>query len=207
MWFSDEAHFYTNGYVISKNYVFWGSEKHTEVYQKGVHEKKVTAWAAFSHQGIIGPFFFLDDEDNTVTVTSQRYLSILKKFWVGLGRRVGVAERQNQWFQQDGAAPHTSRTVKEWLNRHFGVKVISRGTNHPWSSHSPDLSPLDFHLWGYLKDKMLGQSFDSREDLRDAIIEHVKDIEAIQFHRVIEHFIERIKMCISRKGGHLEHLL
>ena len=44
VWFSDEAHF--NGHVSNKNYIFWGSEGPDEVYERGLHDKKVTVWVA-----------------------------------------------------------------------------------------------------------------------------------------------------------------
>ena len=58
IWFSDEAHFYLNGHVNNKNHVFWGSSAPGEMYEKGLHDKKVAVWAAMSYQGVIEPFFF-----------------------------------------------------------------------------------------------------------------------------------------------------
>ena len=48
LWKSDEAHFYLDGQVNSKNNVFWGSERPTEVAQKPLHSQKVTGWCALS---------------------------------------------------------------------------------------------------------------------------------------------------------------
>ena len=146
IWFSDEAHFYLNGQINSKNYIFWGSQKPGEVYEKQFHDLKVTAWVAMSSQGIIGPYFFMDEEENTVTVNSDRYLKMLRRFWTALGRKIGVNIRAQQYFMQDGAAPHTARVVMQWLTDQFGENVISRGAVHPWAPHSPDLNPLDFYL-------------------------------------------------------------
>ena len=64
-----------------------------------------------------------------------------------------------QWFMQDGAAPHTARWVLTWLTDHFEGHVISRFSVKTWASHSPDLNPLDFFLWGPLKDQMSGEQF------------------------------------------------
>ena len=85
IWLSDEAHFYLNGHVNNKNYVFWGSSKPDEVVEREIHDHKVTVWAAMSYQGIIGPFFFEDEEHKTVTLNSDRYIKTLFKFWLGLG--------------------------------------------------------------------------------------------------------------------------
>ena len=62
VWFSDEAHFLLSGHVNSKNNVFWGSEVPDEVLQRPLHSVKCTAWVAMSKHGIIGPFWFEDDD-------------------------------------------------------------------------------------------------------------------------------------------------
>jgi len=207
IWFTDEAHFYLNGHVNNKNFVFWGSQKPDEVYEKGLHDKKVTAWAAMSMSGIIGPYFFESDTGETVTINSDRYLAILSRFWRSLGQKFGQVNRQTQWFQQDGASVHVSGISLDWIRRHFGQRVISRRTVHPWSPNSPDLSPLDFHLWGFLKDQLIGNTFGSTTELKTAIIEATQRIPIEQCQRVMANFVLRAKKCIEKKGFHLEHVI
>ena len=36
--------------------------------QKPLHSSKVTAWCALSYRGIIGPFWFEDEDENAVTI-------------------------------------------------------------------------------------------------------------------------------------------
>ena len=136
--FSDEAHFLLNGQVNSKNNVVWESPFHSE---------KVTVCASISKHGIIGPFFFEDDAGHAVTVNKERYIAVLRKFWQALGRRRGV-QRDEQWFQQDGAPPHTANITMEWLRGHFGDRLISRKAAITWASHSPDMTPLTFTFGG-----------------------------------------------------------
>ena len=78
IWFSDEAHFYLNAQVNKQNFRYWGSEKPNMYLEKPLHSKKVTVWAALSSQGIIGPFFYEDENGETATVNSDRYLKLLK---------------------------------------------------------------------------------------------------------------------------------
>ena len=54
-------------------------------------------------------------------------------------------------FMQDGAPPHSSCFVTDVLNERFPDAWIGRGGPIPWPPRSPDLSPLDFFLWGYIK--------------------------------------------------------
>jgi len=83
-----------NGHVNNKNYVFWGSQKPDEVYEKALHDKKVTAWAAMSMHSIIGPFFFEIDGE-TATINSKRFVAIVDRFWRSLGETFGQAFLQN----------------------------------------------------------------------------------------------------------------
>jgi len=52
---------------------------------------------------------------------------------------------------QDGAPPHFSCFVTDVLNEIFPDTWIRRGVPIPWPPRSPDLSPLDFFLWGTLR--------------------------------------------------------
>jgi len=99
---------------------------------------------------IIGPFWFEDDNEQSVTINDEGYVQVLGKFSTALGRRRGVV-RVLQWFQQDGATPHTSNKSLAWLEQRFSDRLISGRCDRQWSPHSPDLNPADFYMWGYLK--------------------------------------------------------
>ena len=51
-------------------------------------------------------------------------------------------------FMQDGATPRFSCFVTDVLNERFPDTWIGKGGPIPWPPRSPDLSPLDFSLWG-----------------------------------------------------------
>ncbi|GFV17195.1 hypothetical protein TNCV_1043561 [Trichonephila clavipes] len=56
--FSDEAHFWLNGYVNKQNCRIW-SEANPQVYvETPLHPEKRTVWCALRAGGIIGPYFF-----------------------------------------------------------------------------------------------------------------------------------------------------
>ncbi|GFU82151.1 DUF4817 domain-containing protein [Trichonephila clavipes] len=59
--FSDEAHFWLNGYVNKLNCRIW-SEANPQVYvETPLHPEKLTVWCALWSGGIIGPYFFKND--------------------------------------------------------------------------------------------------------------------------------------------------
>ena len=56
---------------------------------------------------------------------------------------------------QDGAPPHIGKSVQQLLRQHFTEeRDISRCFHVAWPPRSPDLTPCDFFLWGYLKSKV-----------------------------------------------------
>ena len=146
--FSDEVRFYLSGTVNSRNYVQWASERPDEEIERNLHVTKATAWVALNAQGVIGPFWFCNEDG--ATATADRYMNVLTRFWRALGRFCGHEARGQPWFMQDGAAHHTAKRVLTWLTDHFKGRVISIFTEKTWASHSPDLNPLDFFFFFFL---------------------------------------------------------
>ena len=206
VWFSNEAHFLLSGHVNSKNNIFWGSRVPEEVLQRPLHSVKCTAWVAMSKHGIIGPFWFEDDDGRSQTVNKERYITVLNKYWASLGRRRGVL-RASQWFQQDGATPHTANETIAWLRQRFEERLISRRCDVEWAPHSPDLNPPDFYLWGFLKDNVYQGNPQTIEELKTAITEKIRASPKEECIKVIQNFARRVQVCLQRNGGHLEHIL
>ena len=75
----------------------WGDAPPDTVQQKPLHSVKVTVWAAMSSSSVIGPFFYEDERGQAVTVNTERYLSVLEKFYRHL-RNHGY-DVANTWFQ------------------------------------------------------------------------------------------------------------
>ncbi len=73
IWFSDETHFWLEGYVNKQNCHIWASSNPSVFLTKNLHPKKITVCAALSAQRLIGPIFV---EKNVV---SPVYRKILKK--------------------------------------------------------------------------------------------------------------------------------
>lgn len=63
--------------------------------------------------------------------------------------------RQRMFFQQDSAPAHWSRRVRYHLDLTFSGRSIGCDGWVSWCPRSPDLSNLDFYLWGYLKNVVL----------------------------------------------------
>ncbi|GFU53452.1 uncharacterized protein TNCV_1998211 [Trichonephila clavipes] len=48
-------------------------------------------------------------------------------------------------------------------------RIVSRRCRYPWPPRSPDLTPADFWLWGYLKSRVYLSGPSSLSELKDAI--------------------------------------
>ncbi|GFY22599.1 putative transposable element [Trichonephila clavipes] len=121
--FSDEAHFWFNGYLNKQNCRIW-SETNPQVYvETPLHPEKLTVWCALWAGGIIGPYFFKNDEGHNVTVNGDRYRAMITNFFIP---ELNNHDVQELWFQQDGATCHTARATIDLLKDTFGDRLISR---------------------------------------------------------------------------------
>jgi len=60
----------------------------------------------------------------------------------------------NNWWFQDGAGAHRLRAVTVRLRELFGDQVVSLYHDREWPARSPDLTPCDYFLWGYVKSRV-----------------------------------------------------
>lgn len=192
--FSDEGWFHLSGYVNSQNYRIWSAENPNVIHETQLHPMKVGVWLAMSRQRIIGPIFFEE------TITGQRYREILELFVGELQQN----EIEEGYFQNDNATAHTARETREYLRQVYDNRVIGAGI---WPPRSPDLTPLDFFMFGFLKNKIYINRMHSVIELRNAIINAVQSITPEQLRNVFEGMKKRIDACVNSGGGHFEHNL
>ncbi|GFX38294.1 uncharacterized protein TNCV_3813401 [Trichonephila clavipes] len=94
--FSDEVHFWLNGDVNKQNCRIW-SEANPQVYvETPLHPEKLTVWCALWAGGIIGPYFFKNDEGHNVTVNGDRYRAMITYFFI---TELNNHDVQKLWFQ------------------------------------------------------------------------------------------------------------
>ncbi|GFU25887.1 ATP-dependent DNA helicase [Trichonephila clavipes] len=92
---SDEAHFWLNSYVNKQNCRIW-SEANPQVYvETPLHPEKLTVWCTLWADGIIGPYFFKNDEGHNVTVNGDRYRAMITNFFIP---ELNNHDVQELWF-------------------------------------------------------------------------------------------------------------
>lgn len=204
--FSDEAHFHLNGHVNKQNCRYWSATNPKQKHQKPLHSPKVTVWAAMSARGIIGPYFFEDGRGRTLTVNSERYVEMLDEFFVPQLQNF-PGYNQRTWFQQDGATSHTSNRSLPRVREIFPNKLISRRGDINWPPRSPDLTPMDFFLWGYVKSKVYANKPTSLAQLKENIRHEMAAITETTCRAVIGNFSARLNECRERKCLHLDDVI
>lgn len=202
--FSDEAHFHMNGYVNKQNCRYWGLDNPQQIEEREMHPQRVTVWCGFWSGGIIGPFFFEDDNGNALTVNGERYRSMINE------RLFPVLEGMDinrMWFQQDGATCHTARQTIHLLQEKFGHRILSRNGDQNWPARSCDLTPLDFFLWGYVKSVVYENKPRNTQELKEEIGRVISEIDPEMCERVLVNFKERIYACHRARGGHMPDIV
>ena len=115
--------------------------------------EKLSVWIGLCGNGeLIGPFFF---DGN---VNGEAYLQMLNDQIVRALAEHYVLQANGTflrvWWAQDGTPAHRRIVVMERLQQLFLDRIISLGRDHEWPPKSPDLTPLEFFVWGYLKSKV-----------------------------------------------------
>lgn len=94
------------------------------------------------------------------------------------------------WFQHEGASVPYVAAARDFLNRRFGEKWISRGGSQFWPPRSPDLNPINFYIWSYMKSIVL-KSVDKTEQRAVANIQS----NSKMFSKTHFSIRKRCKMC------------
>ena len=108
-------------------------------------------------------------------------------------------------FQQDGAPCHYALIARDYLNRTFPNRWIGRGGSRLWAAHSPDLTPLDFFAWGFIKSLVYtGRIIKDVTELKNRIRDAVQTITPQMLERVFREASYRFELCRDIDGRHIE---
>ncbi len=162
-------------------------------------DPRVMVWCGIWGDRIIGPFFFEG------TVTGESNLQMLEeKVWPQISESPELSEAL---FQQGGAPGHWAVSVRNWLDNKFPRRWIGRGGPIAWPPRSPDLTPLDFFLWGYLKSQVYVNRPRTLDQLKTNIEVACNTITVEMLKNVRFSWETRLKYCIAIKGKQFEHLI
>ncbi len=107
---------------------------------------------------------------------------------------------------QHWAPPHWAKSVRQWLSNTLPRRWMGRGSpNLPWPANSPDLTPCDFFLWGYLKSRVYRTQPVDLHDLKERIMNEFQHLATTDFvQRSIDSYEHRLHRCVEVNGAHVE---
>ncbi|GFY00338.1 transposable element Tc3 transposase [Trichonephila clavipes] len=169
-----------------------------------VRREKLTVWCALWAGGIIGPYFFKNDEGHNVTVNGDRYRAMITNFFIP---ELNNHDVQELWFQQDGATCHTANATMDYLKDTFGDRLISRFGPVNWSPRSCDFTPLDYFLWSYVKSLVYADKPQTLDHLEDNIRRVIADIRPQMLENVIENWTSRLDYIRASRGSLMPEII
>ncbi|GBL75352.1 hypothetical protein AVEN_194555-1 [Araneus ventricosus] len=94
---------------------------------------------------------------------------------------------RNVWFQHESAPANKTSSVKQYLVEEFGEQIIGYSGFQEWLPRSPDLTPMNFFLWGYLKQQVYATPPPTLQDHQRRITEACANVTPAMLHRVHVH--------------------
>ena len=89
----------------------------------------------------------------------------------------------------------------------FEDRIISRTADVVWPPRSCDLTPLDYYLWGSVKDKFYADKPETIDYLKDNIREAIGEIQLHIIDNVLKNWTERVGYSIASRGSHLNEII
>ena len=200
---SDEAVFSLNSEVNTRNVIRYSPygdghpADHYVEFAQGADQ--VMVWVGLTRAGVVlGPHFAERNLDTREYLRIIRYHVIQREF------HTYNIDKNNMWWQQDGAPAHTSHATMQYLRRQFPLRLMSKRGDWPWPPRSPDLAICDFFLWGYLKQQIWNVPHDqqphSLEELRNSIMTACRNLEQPIIHDSFDAMVSRARQCIRARG-------
>ncbi|XP_041984653.1 uncharacterized protein LOC121737150 [Aricia agestis] len=206
---TDESKFDKDGITNYHNAHYWSvrvmGNPHLKR-QKGSQRRfNLNVWMGIINNRLIGPHFLPQN------LNGVEYESFLRNVFHELMEDMPLETRQNMIFMHDGCPAHFRLAVRSWLDQHFPDRWIGRGGPIPWPARSPDITPMDFFVWGRMKSLVYATDVPvpNIEDLRNRIINAAQEIQSeLTDSRVVKTgVVRRARACIRNNGGHFENEL
>jgi len=112
-------------------------------------------------------------------------------------------------FTSNKMAPpiHFRQNVTAYLDENLPGQPIGWRGAVEFHPRSPDLTPLDFYLWGTLKDVVYRRKLATLVVLREEIEMACTVIHVGTLVNVAQAVVCRNQKCLDADGNHFEHLL
>lgn len=115
---------------------------------------------------------------------------------------------RNLFYQHDGAPPHGGYLIDNFLQNIFDDRWIANNGPFLWPPRSPDLSVLDFFIWGAIKDRVYNTPVTTMEDCMQRVRNEFASLSPESIRKAThEQVLLRCEECLEVQGRQFEHLL
>ena len=110
---------------------------------------------------------------------------------------------------QDGAPAHTAIASRRFIQDIFDDRVVGRFLPTEWSPRSPDLTPCDYFLWGFVKDRVYRFELGPVADVFDLMgrivseFQWIRDNAMAQVCEAVNAFYDRLELFLDIEGRQL----
>ena len=178
-------------YVNKQNYCIWDSEKPQVIKERPLHLEKVTVLCILWSKRGIGLYFFENDDGTTVTVNSKYYGHMVTDLFLP-----AIEEYDTN---------HTTHVNITLLQETFPACVIFHRNDINWAPRSCNLTPLNFYLLGYAKDRVYILKSSNLEHLKSNIRQVMAVITPNMFQKVVRNYLKRSNACNTSR--HLNNVV
>jgi hypothetical protein len=154
------AHFTRSGVNNTRNsHVRHSDNPHETVESNYQHCFSVNVWCGIIGDQLIGPYVIVQH------LTGDIYANFLQDKLPALLANVPLQAQRQMYCQHDGAQPHFSQVVRQYLNQKFPNRWIGHDGEQNWPPWSMDLNPLNYRVWDYMKATLYAHKVNMREEL------------------------------------------
>jgi len=202
VFFTDEKIFYLNPPVNHQNDRVWakGGKKNVNTSRLLIERAKFAPHLMVSAgvcYGGKGQLHFVDEQ---AKVNASYYVT---KLLPNLIQDCRHFLSDNFIFQQDGAPAHTAALAQDWIQKNCSDFI----GKDEWPPNSPDLNPLDYHVWGAMLERY--QRYTPKptntSELKTVLLAIWDDLPQEFIDKAILSFRKRLRSCVAAAGGHFEH--
>lgn len=157
--------------------------------KRHISDKKLMLTVFFSSSGVHFVEFLPEGE-----VFDAHYMC---KVISSLTQCIPSRAKGQVWIHMDNARPHRAKIAQKAL---YDSGFLSA----PHPPYSPDLSPCDFYLFGYLKGKLEAHVFSTLEEMKGAVIKELEVLGPKNLRPVYNDWISRLEACKESNGEYFD---
>lgn len=188
--FADKAHLTRNGVNNTRNsHLRDHDNPHGTVGSNYQHRFSVNVWCGVIGDQLTGLYIFLQH-------LRGDYAKFLQHKLPALLQHVPLQTRRQMYYQHNGAPPHFSQVVRQYLNQQFPNQWIGHSSAQNWPPRSLDLNPLHYHVWCYVKAMLYVCKVNMREVLQ-RILSAARCINAAVLLKGTSPLVTRLEMYQS----------